>query len=145
MFGVQVSTAVGEGVDMFDVRQAARDALASSRPPVCLLPDSTTAEREKPMICRLGGAPIGGIRADREIVHGCLNGTYYLVTYDRPRRPGLPERAVPSAQARRCGSGDFTISSERGAQAPMSEKDAIHCRLQLWRDAMSKLRRGGGS
>ena len=134
---------------MFDVRQAARGAFASRRPSVCPLTDSTAAEREKPAI-RRRGAPIGGILpavagADIEIVHGCLNGTYYLITYDRGRHLRLPARGAPWVQGPRCASDDFINSSERGARAPMSDKDAVYCRPQLRQNAKSKLRRGGGS
>src|SRR5262249_42332764 len=94
------------------------------------------------------GADIGigaDIEADIEIVHNCLNGTYYLATYDRCRRHGLPACGMPAAQGPRCASDDFKTSHERGARAPMSEKNVVYCWPQLRRDPRSKLRRGGGS
>src|SRR5262245_8913402 len=80
--GVRVSTAVGGGVERFDVRQAARGAIAPSRPHVGSFADCSTAQRNRPAIRLDGGARVRRAAVNAAIVHGCLNGTYYLITYD---------------------------------------------------------------
>src|SRR5215510_8671107 len=139
------STAVGEGVDMFDVRQAARGAFASSRPSVCLL--AIPVQPAKPASRPAGGPPVCRAGMNVAIAHGFLNGTYYLVTYDRRWPHRLPARCVPSVHGRRRASDCFGTSNEMGARAPMRKKIAVQCDC-LGRSSgrtLSKPRRGGGS
>jgi hypothetical protein len=103
---------------MFDVRQAARGAFAPSRPPVCLLAESITAQPDRAAVRPHGGAPISRAGYNTAIVHGYLNGTYYLVTYNRRRRHPLRARSVPSAGGPRRATGCFGTSTlERRASA----------------------------
>src|SRR5262245_24300792 len=128
---------------MFDVRQAAHGASASSRPHAYPSADTNSRKPDRPATHRDGGGRFGGRCTNTDIIHVCLNGTYYLVTYDgfrcHPRAPRVPPG--PGRRAYGC----FGMSMEKGAQAPVSDTDAVHCRPKLRRDAESKLRRGGGS
>ena len=139
------STAVGEGVDMFDVRQAAHGAFAPSRPSVCLL--AIPVQPAKPASRPAGGPLVGCAGMNVAIVHGFLNGTYYLVTYNRRWPHRLRARCALSAHGLRRASDCFRRSAERGAAAPMSKKVAVRCDCvdRSSGRMLSKLRRGGGS
>ena len=132
---------------MFDVRQAARGAIAPSRPHVGSFADCSTAQRNRPAIRLDGGARVRRAAVNAAIVHGCLNGTYYLITYDGflARALSLAHGVPAAARAPRRATACLRNSTERGARAPRNEREAVQYKPELRRDAESKLRRGGCS
>jgi hypothetical protein len=131
---------------MFDVRQAARGAFAPSRPRVCPSAEFAADQLGTPASHPHDGGPFGRPFANADIIHGYLNGTYYLVTYNGFRRRKRAPRVPPSHGPRRA-AGCFRMSMGSGARAPLSERDAVEYNVgrSFGGTPESKLRRGGGS